>query len=841
MGLSRREFLKTALATTIVMSIPITKHVPAEKPAVHAELASSQRRGLIVARSACFICGQKCPIKVVVDRDKGIIKSITHNSDSRFDDQYACCGRPHTIFEARHIWERIRKPLVRAGERGSGRFRETSWDEALDLLASKLREYRPDEIIVFSHQGCESGIFKEFMKNIVGVPNVTKHCDTCHTGIDYAAWWLFGKMMGPSSFRPDYLNARLVVFMGRNPVEGIVASPWTKMFAEGRKRGMRIIAFDVRKSRLTALADEYYLVPPGSDLAAALAILHVLIRDKLYDEGYLRRYTNAAMLVYTDTMEPVALLDNPRLEGKKTYMVYDEATDSIVPETEAQTPALLGEYTVNGRKTKTALQLLWESIREYTPEWAEGITGVPASRLEDVARRLAYDAPQSFIDPGYKGTRYRNEGMLFRVVFLINTLLGSIGARGGIAWNRKVKPKSPFKIIGIEGEGPKGVPLYKYWEEHGVTFISHKCYSMLAVRSILEEKPHRFRMAVIFNQNLVAHIQGSQDVIEALKKLDYVVVMDSTFNETALYADLLLPVTMFFEASAPSLFTPSKSGQGQVTVVEKIIDPPEGIDARPGWWIVKELGKRLDPGNAGLYDRLADHEYIWRRQAEDLGVDPDLLLETGVATLSDSPVYSPLKGKHLYTITGKIEIVNVKGLEEYRDYAGKPHSLSVFPAWIPPAWMDDGPLDDDEFVAVDIFHRMTATNMWIRFTRLSHSALEWDRMNGVVIHRDRARRLGLETGDRVILEGPGGSLEARVIVSENIHPSVVLAPHGTNPGPAGREITVEGSDGMYTVRLFQRASGAGINTNMLHRLEAMVVEEGGRAMQNDVRVRLRRG
>ncbi len=842
MGLSRREFLKTAIATSIMMSVPITRQLAIEKPqpAQRASLASVQPAGTVVARTACFICGQKCPIKVVVDRDKGIIRNIMYNSDHRFDDQYACCGRPHTIFEARHLRERIRKPLVRTGDRGSGRFREISWNEALDLLAGKLREYRPEEVIVFSHQGCEAGIFKAFMKEIVGVPNVTKHCDTCHTGIDYAAWWLFGKMMGPSSFRPDYLNARLVVFIGRNPVEGIVASPWTKMFAEGRKRGMRIIAFDVRKSRLTALADEYYIVPPGTDLAAALAILHVIIRDGLYDEEYLRRYTNAAMLVYTDTLEPVGLMDHPRLDGKKTYLVYDESTGNIVPETEAQMPALLGEYTVDGRPAKTALQLLWENIQEYTPEWAEEITGVPARALENVARRLAYDAPHSFIDPGYKGTRYRNEGMLFRAIFLINALIGSIGARGGVAWNKKPKFKSPFSILGIEGSGPQGDPLYKYWEKQGVAFINHKCYSMLAIKSILEEKPHRFRMAIVYNQNLVGHVQGSQDVIRALKKLDYVVVIDSTFNETTMYADLILPVTMFFEASAPTLFNPSKTGQKQVTIIEKVIDPPEGVEAKPGWWIVKELGKRLDPDNTSLYERLADHEYIWRKQAEDLGLDPDLLLRQGVATMSKNPTYHPLKGKALYTVTGKIEIINVKGLEDYRSYVGKPHSFNVFPVWIPPAWMDDGPLRDDEAVAIDIFHRMTATNMWIRFTKLSYSTLKWDRMNGVIIHTSKAEKLGLKTGDVVVLEGPGGSLEARIIVSDDVHPSVVLAPHGTNAGPASREIVVEGPNGTYTVRLFHRTSGMGINTNMLHKLDAMLLEEGGRAMQNDVRVRIRR-
>lgn len=846
MKISRRDFLKAAIASGLATSIPLQlpRETLIEEPGQEARLAPRQGPQAGVYRSACFICGQKCPIRVTVRRTSGgeVVVSLSYNTDGRYDSQYACCGRPHTIFEARTLKERIKKPLARAGEKGSGKFRETSWEEALDTLASWLKEVDPSEVIVFSHQGCESGIVKDFFKEIVGVPHVTKHCDTCHTAIDYASWWLFGKLMSPGSFRPDYENARLVVFMGRNPVEGIVAAPWTKMFAEGRRRGMRIIAFDVRRSRLTALADRYYLLPPGTDLAVALAILNVILEDGLYDEDYLRRYTNAAMLVYTDTLEPVGLKDNPRMEGKKTYMVYDEADGRVKLKTEASRPALLGEFNLGGRRAKTSLQLLKEAVSSYTPEWAEKITGVPAGEIRWVAWSLAREAPRAFIDPGYKGTRYRSEGMLFRAIFLVNTLLGSMGSRGGVAWNKKPKIMSPFKVLGIEGRGPQGDPLYKYWEENGATFVNHKCYSMLAIKSILEERPHRFRMAIIFNQNLVAHIQGSQDVIRALKKLDYVVVMDTTFNETTLYADLILPLPMFFEASSPTLFTPSKTGQGQVTIIEQVLEPPEGYDVKPAWWILKELGKRLDPDNSGLYEMLGEHEYIWRKQAEDLGIDPSELLSRGVATLYKSPVYHPLKGKGHKTVTGEIEILNVEGLARYRDSVGKASSYNPFPTWIPPAWMDQGPLGDGEAVAVDICHRMTATNMWIRFTRLAHSMLKWDRMDSVLIHKARAEKLGIRDGDKIILEGPGGTLEARARVTEDVHPTVVLAPHATNPGPAGAWIEVEYRDGSTErLRLFHRTSGHGINTNMLHKLDSMMLEEGGRAIQNDVRVRIRRG
>lgn len=216
-------------------------------------------------------------------------------------------------------------------------------------------------MIVFVHQGPDAGLIASFLKSVVGIPHVTKHCDTCRTGLDVAAWFVFGSMMGPGAFRPDYANAEFVVFM-------IVATPWTKAFSEGRKCGLRLVVFDVRESRLTSLADRYYIIPPGTDLAVVLAILHVLLRDRLYDEDYLRKYTNAAMLVYADTYEPVGLRDHPTWKGRKTYAVYDEATGAVRWKVEAERPALMWEGNFNGRPVKTALALIWDAVKGYTPE-----------------------------------------------------------------------------------------------------------------------------------------------------------------------------------------------------------------------------------------------------------------------------------------------------------------------------------------------------------------------------------------------------------------------------------------------------------------------------------------
>ncbi len=830
-SLTRREFLKLAAVAAAAAALgrppalPRRAELQAGAPAGEAE----ERRTL------CFICGQRCPLKVYVSG--GRVVKVVYNRVEGFDDHFAVCGRPQVIFEARFVPERIRRPLIRVGERGEGRFREITWEEALNILAEKLRQYSPEEIIVFAHQGPDVGLFAAFMKSVVGVPNVTKHCDTCHTGLDVGAWFVFGKMMGPGAFRPDYEHAELVVLMGRNPTEGIVATPWSKAFSEGRRHGLRLVVFDVRETRLTALAHRYYIIPPGTDLAVVLALLHVLLRDRLYDADYLVRYTNAPMLVYTDTMEPAGLADHPEWKGKKTYLVYDEEDGRVKWKHEASRPALMWEGEVGGRPAKTVLALLWDAVRRYTPEWAEGVTGVPAREIEWLARELARHAPRAFIDPGYKATRYYNEGMFSRVKLIVNALLGSIGARGGIAWPYKPKPPSPLKVVGVKGGGPRGEPLYKYWEGRGVRFVHRKCYSQLALRSLLEGRPRRYRMVIIYNQNLVAHAQGSSAVIEALKRAEFVVVFDVTHNETTLWADLVLPLPMYFEQDGSTIATPSKVDIGQVGVVEKVVDPPPGVDARPGWWIVAELGKRLDPANAEKYEALKDPRSIWVRQAEAMGVDPAELLERGVAVLRGEPIYHPLKGKYHATVTGEIELINVRALQELRDHIGRESPLNPLPVWIPPRWMTRR-LGEDEFVAVDVCDKMTATNMWIRFSMVSTSSLWWRGFDGVLIHEERARRLGIRDGDLVRIVGPGGEIVARARLTRTVHPSAIVGPHATNPGRRVR-VTVEALEGgTYEVELFAHGGGLGVNTNMVASFDDIVPEEGGRAMQCDVVVRV---
>ncbi|MCS6787920.1 MAG: molybdopterin-dependent oxidoreductase [Aigarchaeota archaeon] len=367
-----------------------------------------------------------------------------------------------------------------------------------------------------------------------------------------------------------------------------------------------------------------------------------------------------------------------------------------------------------------------------------------------------------------------------------------------------------------------------YWRRHGYPLASESSFSMLAIRSILEERPYPIRAAVILWQNLVAHVPSDSTVVEALKKLDFVLVMDTTWNETAKYADVVLPTKFFFETDNATVCQVSKTHIGQLALSRKAVDPPEDVDAKSVAEIVYELVKRLFPEKAARAEMLLNPEEVWREQCKLLEVDYRRLSEQGVISAFNEAVYEPLgEAGVLPTETGEIELINLKALEKFGEYLGKPHNLNPLPSWIPPRWLEGGELGEDEFVPVDYQHPLIAINTWTRDTPEVVELLRLGGEDGVFISRKRASRLGLKDGDLAVLVANGKELTVRVRVSDLVGDDVVCGVHGLNPG--AHEGGAVKFDGMPK---------SGLNTNFLS--DFQIVDGYGSAALYDFRVKLRR-
>ncbi len=606
-----------------------------------------------------------------------------------------------------------------------------------------------------------------------------------------------------------------------------MATPWAESLSNGLMNGLRIVVFDVRFSDVCGYAEKYFVVRPGSDLAISLSILNYILGNEYFDSVFLRRFTNASMLIYLDSFEPVGtkeIVDGVR-KGKLDYLVYDEESGEIRFKSEASAPSLLYSGSYNGRRVATALAIVRDAVSKYSFEWASKISGVDASEIKWVAQELVNMAPRAFIDHGYKAVRYYNEAMLHRVNALINVLLGSVGVKGGWAWPRKVKPPSPFKAH------PKNViSIASYWMENGYPLANPKAYSLLAIKSILEEKPYPIKVAIISNENLLSHLPGTYKVVEALNKLDFILLMDVMWNETCLYADVILPTPFFFEYDNASIYGASKGNIGQVGIMRKAVDPPNDVDVKPPREIIYELVKRLMPDKLGDIEIIMDPEAVWRVQCEKLGIDYNELIKYGTVVKYDSPDYSPLTHKGvLNTKTGEIEIINLDSLDKFKDYLGSPHYMNPLPIWVPPLWMQRGGLGKDEFIPVDYMNRLTAVNTWARNTHLLQKLIQYEHEDVVLINKYRARELGISDGDIVELYNPetGMSIKSRVLLSELVAREVICGVHGLNPGPFEK--------GMVR---FTYMAKYGINTN--HIAPFHINEIIGSASLHDFVVKVRR-
>ena len=156
---------------------------------------------------------------------------------------------------------------------------------------------------------------------------------------------------------PDYANADLILLWGHNP-----ATVWLSQasaVAQGQRAGAKLIVVDPRRTAHAAQADHWLRVQPGTDTALALGLLRHLVATGGYDAAFVRRWTNAGLLVRSD--------DGMLLRTGENYVVLDERTGRAAPFSGSVRPALRGTYEVDGVRCRPAFDLLAEACEPYTP------------------------------------------------------------------------------------------------------------------------------------------------------------------------------------------------------------------------------------------------------------------------------------------------------------------------------------------------------------------------------------------------------------------------------------------------------------------------------------------
>lgn len=799
---NRRDFLKLG---GLALAGPLVATGMGVKPARAEKLPDYGMEKKVPVN--CRMCAQKCPgLARVVD---GRLIGIEANPNSVMP---GVCGRSVAAAGMVYNPNRIQTPLIRVGERGEGRFRRATWPEALDLVASKLKKYRekgtPEEVAVLVRFHGAPGVDNEVFK-VFGTPNFPGYADTCWAnsravgaGVIYGPFKHGLPGCSPSKISVNFAKAKYGVLIGRNPAGGLVCYPWAMNFATGKRNGLKLTVVDPRKPSEAGEDNVHWLpIKPASDLAFLLGLFHQLMKNKSYEPEYLRKYTNAPMLVDAKTLQPAGVREIEKVEkGKKVnildYLVYDEAAGEVRFASEAGKPALNGSYelTFAGRtfKAVTALDRIAQELEQYTPEWAEEKSDVPAEEIRKIAQELDQNRPHAFIDPTYRSERYFNSFKMIQVISMLNVLIGAFGREGGIIWNHSTKPG---KLI--HPPKAKAESIGEYFAKHDPNFRfgNTHYYRHKAVETVLTEKPYPIKAMIFNGSNLLGGSAGGTEIIQALKKLEFSVCISPFFNETTLYADVILPDATFIERDE-AINGKYKFEVPGVTINMKAIEPL--FDVKDPYWISLELARRiLTPEEYETHFKPFEEggiELLWKTQLKGLKGVPadekgkitaDYLKEFGIWN-GKEPIPSP-KAK---TPSRKLEIFSTFLASQFAELQTAGDSNAVvanpLPVWQPADWMTRrDKLATDEFIPITGFAPINSfTGQQTKDNRLLANvgeALSWD---AVFINAAKGKAMGLRDGDMVVIWNPDNKLDqkARVVLSELIHPDAMFSYYGSGPG-----------------------------------------------------------
>ena len=799
---SRRDFLKGTVATVLGGKL-ITATNAEAKTVTAADFGIEKKVPLL-----CHMCAQYCPMLATV-RD-GKIMRIEANMGTPYG---GICGRGRSAMGALYDPDRIKTPLIRVGERGEGKFRQASWDEVLDLVAGKLKAIAAEgdqkSVAFLPRFNSAPGMDSEFFK-IYGTPNIVGYGDVCFAnGLTVGLSAVVGGKLASGipeqstgSISSDYENAKFGILMQRNPGGGLVAHAWGRMFGQGKKNGLQVAVVDPRKPSEAGETDAQWVpIRPGTDAAFLMGIMHEIFKNRYFDIPYLQKNTNSDMLINVATGLPVQTrLIEKEEKGKKVEIVdYLVSSDGeFVFKSEAKNPTLFGKFTldVEGASVtcKTALELIGDEVKAATPEWTEAQTSVPAKTIVQLASKLNATKPACFIDRGYRSERYASSMREKLLVTQVNVLLGTLGVKGGVFYNRSVKT-SKFIVAPKITDAP--IPKWYLKNDPASAFMSDHYYRRTWAKTILSEKPYKQRMAVFGGQNIVGGSAGAEEIIEALQKLEMIAVISPFLSETVMYADVVLPDCTFMERDQ-AINTSFKSPLPTLAVNRKAVEPM--YESKDGYWIIMQLAKRtLAPEIFTQYFGEFEREGImalWKKQYSKLSG----LSDTELATIP--PLESILNGRvwageKKYSIgakgtpTGKIELYSTFLAQKHAELKEKKYDRADYASPLPlfnkPYWIEKkDSLGKDEFIPITGFHPLgsftgaqTKNNMLLKTLHNDTNA------DAVFINASKGKALGLKSNDIVEIiniDKPKLVCKARLVLSETVHPDALFSYFGMGAG-----------------------------------------------------------
>lgn len=768
--MNRRTFLKvSAGATAAAVAVPSVLN------AMENELGGKDIGPVTMAeRQAIPINCHVCNIQdgAIAYVENGRIVKLEGNPE-HVSTRGRLCAKGNSGMWYTYDPDRILYPLKRVGARGEGKWKRITWDEALTELAEKMNaalKKDPNSISLKYGRNRSGGVIDRFM-NTLGSATVINHTSVCESSkkIGMEPTW------GPDIETPDFANTKYILNFGSNIMEAAYFhNPYSQRLTEGQAENKaKLVTFDVRLSNTAGRSDEWIPVFPGTDGAVALALGHVILRDDLQDTDFIDTWCNVSTA-----------------ELKKHY-------------------------------------------KQYTPEWASQLSGVPVETIERIAREFALTKPATTYT--YRGPAKHLYGSYNeKATMMLSIMTGNVEKRGGYCMPRGMGWPQP------QPEPPK--PAHGSYMAHPTEYplAGHKVSHLLPY--FIAEGKQKINVHFSYQDNPVYTNPGAQAYWGKLyrdeKLIPYYVALTPFMGEEAALADLILPDCPYLERWEPESMP--NSLWPWLGIRQPVIKSLG--ESRENRIMMRDIIWKLDPdGKRGMkkYWNFKDGEDYMRQHFDNV---PGLKEAGGLNFLKKHGVW-PIYGK-LNPRTGKIsdktgreiqaeyglhmkEIAaadmagttvdahgtiskNGKGIgvrRKGKNYVGFPtgnrlinirvdewakYGFNPMPTFKQIPWHKT--MKDDEMVLTTYkinVHKQSRTAAVKWLAEIMHS-------NPVWMNTETGSKMGVKTGDLVRIESSVGHMVTKAYVFEGIHPKVVAIPTAFGHWEYGR---------LATLKLKEKAAG----------------------------------
>ncbi|MBN2892665.1 MAG: molybdopterin-dependent oxidoreductase [Bacteroidales bacterium] len=690
--ITRRKFIKISAAGTAGLALSGMLLNATPKLADYFDDEPLDESEAEKTATYCEVCFWKCAGWVYKNKKGNIQKILGNHDDPNSNGRFCPRGTGGVGFY--YDEDRLKKPMIRVGEGENASFKEVEWDEALDLIAKRLgeitKQHGGESVALFTH-GSGGTYWGQLLQSIGSTSIAAPSYAQCRGPREVGFIATFGE--GVNSPEPtDIENTKCMVLIGSHIGENMHNGQVQEM-SKLIDRGATIITVDPRFSTAASKSKFWLPIKPATDLALLLAWIHIIIYEDLYDKDYIEQYAFG----------------------------FDQ---------------------------------LKAHVKNFTPEWAEGITTLRADDIRKTAHEMHEASPAVIIHPGRHVTWYGDDSQRLRAVAILNALLGSWGRKGGFYFPEKMKaPSLPHAPV------PKPNKVWKEALKGKYTLAGLALASGICDATIPDNTGQQdFKAWIVNGTNLIKTLPNEANTIKAIDALEFMVVVDTMPSDITGYADVVLPECTYLERWDLPRF--SQHRIPSVALRMPAAEPK--YDSKPAWWMAKQVGIKMGLSSCYEYDTF-EEAIDW--QLKQVGTSLEEMKRIGVKQFKRTKPMYLVDGQeyHFKTPTGKIELYSNAMAAEGFD------PMPIFTAHAEP---DPG------------FYRLIYGRAPMHtFSRSQNNPNLSDLMNenNVWVNPIIATQLGLKNDQEVWLENQHGivsSFPIKVRVTERIRHDSVYMVHG---------------------------------------------------------------